>query len=147
MKRKYNEHDLEQAIRRTAPGDPPRPDFAQWREKHPEALQAGKDSLGAKADHDRPIVAVIKFGRNVMRRKKVRFGAIAAAVVIAVIFFGSGTDKAWTDAYAAVLKDVEQREEYKPTNEDMFDPTATTEGKGEKTKMDDIMAAIAKKAP
>jgi len=50
MKHQYNEHDLEQAIRRTAPGDPPRPDFAQWREKHPEAMCA--NDLGATADPD-----------------------------------------------------------------------------------------------
>ena len=30
MERMYNEQDLEGAIRRTAPGDPPVPDFEAW---------------------------------------------------------------------------------------------------------------------
>lgn len=108
MERKYSEHDLEQAIRRTAPGEPPRPDFAEWRERHPEALRAGKGNIGATADHDRSIGSIIRFGRNVMRRRKVRFGVIAAAVVIAMIFFGSGTDKAWSvEQTIAAMKKIE----------------------------------------
>jgi hypothetical protein len=108
MERKYNEHDLEQAIRRTAPGDPPRPDFAQWREKHPEVLCAGTDCIRATAVHDRPITSVLRFGRNVMRRNRVRFGAIAAAILLAVIFFGTGTDKAWSvEQTLAAMKRIE----------------------------------------
>jgi hypothetical protein len=108
MERKYSEQDLEQAIRHTAPGEPPRPDFAEWQEKHPEALLAGKGNRGARADYDRPIRSVLRFGRNIMRRNKVRFGAIAAAVVIAVIFFGSGTDKAWSvEQTIAAIKKIE----------------------------------------
>ena len=106
MKRQYNEHDLEQAIRRTAPGDPPRPDFADWREKHPEAFCIG--GLRATAGHDRGIVSVLRFGRNVMRRKRVRFGAVAAAIVIGMIFFGSGTNQAWSvEQTLAAMKKIE----------------------------------------
>jgi hypothetical protein len=59
----------------------------------------------------------------------------------------SGDDKAWTDAYKAVLKDVAANDEYKKTNEQMFDPTRKAEGTREKDQMDAIMAAIAKKTP
>lgn len=99
MERKYDEHDLEQAIRRTAPGDPPRPDFAQWREKHPEAFRA---SAGVGA------TAILSFGRNIMRRKRVKFGAIAAALLLALVFFGTGTDKAWSvQQTLAAMKTIE----------------------------------------
>ena len=106
MERKYNERDLEEAIRRTAPGDPPRPDFADWREKHPGAFRAG--GLGATADRDRPFASVLRFGRTIMRRKRVRFGAIAASILLAVVFFGTGTDKAWSvEQTIAAMKKIE----------------------------------------
>lgn len=108
MERKYNEQDLEQAIRRTAPGEPPRPDFAAWQEKHPDILLAGNNPVGARAECDRSFVSVLRFGRNVMRRNKVRFGAVAAAIVAAVIFFGTGTDKAWSvEQTIAAMKKIE----------------------------------------
>jgi outer membrane lipoprotein-sorting protein len=108
MEHKYNERDLEQAIRRTAPGEPPRPDFADWQEKHPDVLLAGNRSVGARAEHDRPFASVIRFGRNVMRRNKVRFGAIAAALVLALVFLGTGTDKAWSvEQTLAAMKKIE----------------------------------------
>lgn len=100
MKRKYDEHDLEEAIRRTAPGDPPKPDFADWRERHPEALPVNQGSAGA--------AAILKFGRNIMRRRKVRFGAIAATIVLALIFISTGTDKAWSvEQTIAAMKKIE----------------------------------------
>lgn len=106
MGRNYNEYDLEEAIRRTAPGDRPRPDFAAWREKYPEAFRVG--DIGATADHDRPIVSVIRFGRKVMQTRRARFGAIAAAILLAVVFFGSGTDKAWSvEQTIAAMKKLE----------------------------------------
>lgn len=106
MGRMYSEHDLEQAIGRTAPGDPPKPDFAGWQEKHPEAFRVG--GLRAKADPDRPLVSVLRFGRDIMRRKRVRFGAIAAALALAVVFFGTGTDKAWSfEQTLAAMKKIE----------------------------------------
>lgn len=106
MEREYSEHDLEQAIRRTVPGEPPRPDFVQWREKHPEALHGSK--VGATANHDRPLAAVIRFGRNVMKRKRAKLGAIAAAIVLAMVFFGTGTDKAWSvEQTIAAMKKLE----------------------------------------
>jgi outer membrane lipoprotein-sorting protein len=100
MERKYDEHDLEQAIRRTAPGDPPRPDFAQWREKHPEAFHANAGGVGA--------AAILQFGRNIMRRKRVKFGAVAAALLLALVLFGTGTDKAWSvQQTIAAMKKIE----------------------------------------
>ncbi len=97
MEHTYNEHDLEQALRRTAPGGPPRPDFADWREKHPEALRVGKGSVGARADYDRSLISVLRFGRTIMKTRTRRFGvAVAAALVLAMVFLGRGTNKAWS---------------------------------------------------
>jgi len=108
MEHKYSEHDLEQAIRRTAPGEPPRPDFRGWQEKHPDVLRAGNNPVGARAECDRSFVSVLKFGRNVMRRNKVRFGAIAAALFLALVFLGTGTDKAWSfEQTLAAMKRIE----------------------------------------
>ncbi|MEN6428467.1 MAG: tetratricopeptide repeat protein [Phycisphaerales bacterium] len=43
-----------------------------------------------------------------MRRNKVRFGAIAAALVLAVVFLGTGTDKAWSvEQTIAAMKKIE----------------------------------------
>lgn len=100
MEHRYSEQDLEQAIRRMAPGEPPRPDFAQWREKHPEALRKDKSRIGA--------ATILRFGRNVMRKDKVRFGAIAAALFLALVFLGTGTDKAWSfEQTLAAMKRIE----------------------------------------
>jgi hypothetical protein len=59
----------------------------------------------------------------------------------------NGSDKAWTDAYAAVLKGVEGSDSYKETNEKMFGPPAGSETTREKDQMDVILAAIAKETP
>jgi tetratricopeptide (TPR) repeat protein len=93
----YNEHDLEQALRRTAPGGPPRPDFATWREKHPEALRVGAGGVGARADYDRSLISVLRIGRNIMKTRNRRFGlAAAAAVALAVALIVPGTNRAWS---------------------------------------------------
>jgi hypothetical protein len=57
----------------------------------------------------------------------------------------SADDKAWTDAYEAVVKQVENDDEYKTTNEQMFDPKRKKEGKSEKNQFDKILAELAKK--
>lgn len=109
MARTYNEHDLEQALRRTAPGGPPRPDFAQWREKHPEALPVGKGTVGARADGDRAFVSVLKFGRNLMKTRSRRCGvAVAAVVALALAFVIPGTSTAWSvEQSIAAMKKIE----------------------------------------
>ena len=43
MKRVCREQELEQALRRTAPGGPPVPDFASWRTRHAGAVAALAD--------------------------------------------------------------------------------------------------------
>jgi hypothetical protein len=58
----------------------------------------------------------------------------------------SGTDKEWTDAYKAVVKDVEKNDTYKKTNEQMFEQSEKGEGTREKDQMDVILAALEKKA-
>jgi hypothetical protein len=105
----YNEHDLEQALRRTAPGGPPRPDFVKWCEKHPEALRMGKGNVGARADYGRALGSVLRFGRNIMKTRKRRFGLAAAAVVaVAVAFIAPGTNKAWSvEQTIAAMKKIE----------------------------------------
>ena len=109
MGRVYSEHDLDQALGRTAPGGPPRPDFAQWREKHPEALRAGKGNVGARADSNRALGSVIRFGRTIMKTRGRRFGvAAAAAVALAVAFLVPGTNTAWSvEQTIAALKQIE----------------------------------------
>jgi tetratricopeptide (TPR) repeat protein len=109
MERKYNEHDLEEAIRRTAPADPPRPDFAEWREKHPEALRVGKAGVGARADYDRSFLSVLRFGRTIMKTRRRRFGLAAAAVVaLTVAFIVPGTNTAWSvEQTIAAMKKIE----------------------------------------
>ena len=59
----------------------------------------------------------------------------------------SAGDTSWTDAYTAVVKDLEKDDTYKKTNEDMYEGTATGEGTREKDQMNVILAAIAKKTP
>jgi hypothetical protein len=59
----------------------------------------------------------------------------------------NASDTVWTDAYKAIVKDVEKRDAYKKTNEDMFERSEKGEGTREKDQMDVIMAAIAKKTP
>ncbi len=109
MGQTYNEHDLEQALRRTAPGGPPRPDFAKWREKHPEALRVGKAGIGARADYDRSFLSVLRFGRTIMKTRTRKFGvAVAAALVLAMVFLGHGTNKAWSiEQSIAAMKKIE----------------------------------------
>jgi len=108
MGHKYTDDDLEQAIRRTAPGDRPQPDFADWQQKYPNAWRATQGDFGTTEDHDRSIVSVIKIGRTIMRRKRTRLGAAAALVLLTVIFLGRGTDKAWSvDQTIAAIKKIE----------------------------------------
>jgi len=109
MGRTYNEHDLEQALGRTAPGGPPRPGFANWREKYPEALHVGKGCLGTRADCDRSFPSVLRFGRNLMKTRKRRFGIAAAAVVaLAVALIVPGTSTAWSvEQTIAAMKKIE----------------------------------------
>ena len=57
----------------------------------------------------------------------------------------SANDKAWTDAYDAVVKEVESDDDYKTSNEEMFDPKRKKEGKREKDQFDKILAELAKK--
>jgi hypothetical protein len=59
----------------------------------------------------------------------------------------NGTDPAWTAAYDDVVAGVLKSDDYKESNEKMFDPTKKDEGAREKTRMDGILAAIDKKSP
>jgi len=98
MERKYNEQDLERAIRRTAPGDPPMPDFEGWQKRHAEAVSSLK-CLGDKKSTDGLSGAwVIRFGRILMKKREVRFGAVAAVLLIAltIIALDKGTNVAWS---------------------------------------------------
>ena len=70
MERTYDHQDLEQAIRRTAPGGPPEPDFAAWREKHADIVAGLESCLGAKANHDRFLPSVLRFGSTIMKNQK-----------------------------------------------------------------------------
>jgi len=108
MERTYSEQDLEQALRRTAPGAAPRPDFAAWRKKHPNAVGGNESGVGASANRSRSIGSLIRFGRDAMKRRRAKFGAAAAAILLGVVFFGQGTDKAWSVGQTiAAMKKIE----------------------------------------
>lgn len=109
MERSYDPQDLEQAIRRTAPGSPPVPDFAAWRKKHADIVAGLKSCPGAKANPDRSVISVLRFGRIIMKTRSRRFGVAAAAVVaLAVAFIVPGTNTAWSvEQTIAAMKKIE----------------------------------------
>jgi tetratricopeptide (TPR) repeat protein len=98
MGHSYDSQDLESALRRTAPGPVPEPDFAAWQKKHAEIVADLKSRPGAKTNRDRSFRSVLRFGSVIMRTRKRRFGiAVAAAVALAVVLIVPGTDKvAWS---------------------------------------------------
>ncbi len=98
MERTYNEQDLEQAIRRTAPDNPPVPDFNAWREKHAEAVSALRSPVDRRMTDDSSGMRVIRLGRALMRTRQVRFGAVAAVLLIAlaIVSLDRGTSIAWS---------------------------------------------------
>ena len=98
MERKYDEQDLEQAIRRTAPGNPPVPDFEEWQKRHAEAVSSLKRPGDKKATDGPSSTWVIRFGRILMKKREVRFGAVAAVLLIAlaIIALDRGTNVAWS---------------------------------------------------
>jgi len=98
MEHMYNEQDLERAIRRTAPGDPPVPDFEAWQKRHAEAVSALKRPGDKKLADDPSGAWVIRFGRTLMQKRQVRFGAVAAVLLIAlaVLTLDRGTNIAWS---------------------------------------------------
>jgi tetratricopeptide (TPR) repeat protein len=97
MEHRYNEQDLEQALRRTAPGDPPVPDFEGWQRRHAEAVSALRRPIENERDNDPPSTWVIRLGRTLMKRQ-VRFGAVAAVLLLAltIICLDRGTNAAWS---------------------------------------------------
>jgi len=109
MERTYSEQELEQAIRRTAPGGPPKPDFEAWQQRHAGALCATGRSVNRKTNDGPPVTRVIRLGRCIMEKRRTRFAvAAAAAIVLAVVFFGRGTNKAWSmEQTIAALKKIE----------------------------------------
>ena len=98
MERNYNEQDLEGAIRRTAPGDPPVPDFQGWQKRHVEAISALKRPGDRKLADGPSGTWVIRFGRILMKKREVRFGAVAAVLLIAlaIVALDRGTNTAWS---------------------------------------------------
>lgn len=94
----YNEQDLEQAIRRTAPGDPPVPDFNAWQEKHAEAVSVLRCPVDNRMTDGPGGARVIRLGKNLMRKRQVKFGAVAAVlgIALAVLTLDRGTNIAWS---------------------------------------------------
>lgn len=107
MKHPYDEQELERAIRRTRPGGPPKADFAAWRHRYPKPWPGDKDRLGA-ARGDRSVATVIRLGRTLVRGRRARFGAIAAAIIVlAMVLLGRGTNAAWSvEQTIAAMKKV-----------------------------------------
>jgi len=98
MERMYNEQDLEQAIRRTAPGDPPVADFEAWQKRHAEAASAPSCPVDKRVTDDPSGAWVIRFGRILMKKRQVRLGAVAAVllVALAIVTIDRGTNIAWS---------------------------------------------------
>jgi len=98
MEHMYNEQDLEQAIRRTAPGDPPVPDFEAWQKRHAQAVSSLRRPVHKEMTDGPSGTWVIRFGGTLMRKRQVRFGAVAAVLLIAVaiVSLDRGTNIAWS---------------------------------------------------
>jgi outer membrane lipoprotein-sorting protein len=101
---------LDKAIRNTAPGEPPQPDFAAWRQAHPEALKVLAQRAQRKTQSPAGSPAVIEFGRRIMR-SPIAKPAIAAAVVLAVlggIHYLGGSIDGTSRAFADICRNVTQ---------------------------------------
>lgn len=98
MEHMYNEQDLEQAIRRTVPGGPPVLDFEAWRQRHAEAVSGLRGPDTKRLTDDPWGTWVIRFGRTLMKKRQVRFGAVAAVLLIAlaIVTLDRGTNTAWS---------------------------------------------------
>jgi hypothetical protein len=109
MEHSYDPQDLEQAIRRTAPGEPPVPNFAAWKKKHADIVAGPESRPGVRANPDRSLRSVLRFGSAIMKTRKRRFGvAAAAAVTLAVALIVPGTNRAWSvEQTLAAMKQIE----------------------------------------
>ena len=98
MARRYREQELEQAVGRTAPGRPPVPDFDTWRKEHADVVAALRHRTAEMTIHGPLVTWVIHSGRNTMRTRQAKFGAVAAVLLIglAVITFNRQTGVAWS---------------------------------------------------
>jgi tetratricopeptide (TPR) repeat protein len=98
MKRMYNEQDLEQALRRTAPGDPPVADFDAWQARHAGVVSALGRSMTKQRTDGPPGAWVIRFGRTLMEKRQVKVGAVAAVLLMGVVLVSldRGTNVAWS---------------------------------------------------
>lgn len=98
MGRTYSEDQLEQAIRRMAPGGSPRPDFEAWQQTHAEVLCALRQHTEKKADDETLVTRVVLLGSSLMRKRQAKFGAVAAVLLIAVavVSLNRGTSVAWS---------------------------------------------------
>jgi outer membrane lipoprotein-sorting protein len=108
MGRTYSEHDLEQALRRTVPGGPPRPDFANWREKHPEEACLLEHGF-ADASRSRKTKSYPPW-RCIMESRVTRYSAAAVITLAALLVLTSplGTSKNGGVALAAVQAKMAQ---------------------------------------
>ena len=77
MKQPRHQDWLDEAIARTTPGRPPRPDFEAWRQRHPQALA----SLKQRAQRRSGPTTWIDLGRRIMRSPITKL-TVAAAVIV-----------------------------------------------------------------
>jgi len=110
MEHVYREQELEQAVGRTAPGRPPVPDFDTWQKEHACAVAALRHRAAEMTIHGPLVTWVIQSGRDTMRTRQAKFGAVAAVLLIglAVITLNRGTSVAWSmEQTIAAIEQVE----------------------------------------
>jgi len=107
MAREKQANWLDKAIAETVPGQPPRADFAAWREAHPEAL--GVLAQG-ETQPAAGLPVAVELGKWIMRSRigKLAVAAVVALTALGVIYCLGGSIDGTSKAFATVCRNVTQ---------------------------------------
>ncbi len=83
MKRPEQANWLDDAIAKTVPGEPPRPDFATWQGAHARAMASLTRRAQRKTQSPAGLPAAVEFGRRIMRSPITKL-AVAAALIVGI---------------------------------------------------------------